>query len=1167
MPAAIRSPPEHLSILQLNVRGRLANDPSVLLEVINAERYDILVFTETWLREDADAPELPGFTPVCNQPRNRRLQKGSARGGIAIYAADAMASAFTVISSSPQQHYALMRIDGAIGEREDLHLFACYLPPEGSPALRSKAAEMWEGLRDEVGATLRLGHVLLVGDLNARTGTSPDFPGSVSHPVDDEPFHPAGAPPVVSERHSRDHLARPNAWGRELLDLCCVTGMRIVNGRVQGDEEGQVTFVSLGQEGSSLIDYALASPDAMSLVQSLTVEPAPESDHSALHLLLRRAAVQVPPSTRPRRRRRCAPESPQPPLPPPPTLRGETQLAAWHSVIIEHSAALFLLSQEAELAESNEDIQAVGAAFDTIISSTQAMVLAAAPQAKPRRKGSHEQPPWWDGDLAKGRRRARQTARSDPTSHAARVARAEYQRLLRRKTRHYNRAEAIALTTLAQDNPARFWGKFKPAKKRSCPVPDDQMLGYFRELLGSEPSQQLGEDTPAVQSVAPPAADGSELNAPFTEASVRQGIKSLHGGKATVGVLKLDALSIAAPQLAFCLAAIFNACRRVGALPQPWALCGVTPIHKGGDASDPGNYRGIAVGSLLAKLYASMLNERLMEWTERHNLRARGQAGFRKDRRTTDQVFVLRTLIESARAAKQPLYACYVDFKKAYDTIDRDLLWVKLQRIGVHGEFLQAVRALYADVPMGLQLADGMSDTFSSLLGVKQGCPLSPTLFGIFIDDFQCELEAGAAGFGLPTLAGALIPALFYADDLALISCEVEGLQAQLDLLQSYSARWGLTVNVKKTKVVAYTTPQRKVPPPQLTYMSAPIEVLDSFTYLGVQLHSTHAFAAAGAARAQSARRAMLALQNRCADLHLSDPTLLLQLFDALVRPVMLYGVEAWGPGALSTDANMQGCELVQRKFLRSLLGVRAGTPNDVVLGELARFPVAHAAVLLTCRFWNRLVDMPAARLTKQAFLENVALAGRDSAPRARCWAAQVVSVLDFMQPIVDGVPQHIDPDVVGAVLQRRHFEAVNGSPLVKLQSWLNIRGPVNSASYTLPGYLQAVEPEAGRRALAQFRSGSHWLGVEAGRWIRPRLEREERLCKRCDLAAVDDEAHMIWACPKLIDIRIQHIDLFRDGAPQVERFLQQDASQLAAFLHKCYCKCGDLEDWSAAHP
>ena len=64
-------------------------------------------------------------------------------------------------------------------------------------------------------------------------------------------------------------------------------------------------------------------------------------------------------------------------------------------------------------------------------------------------------------------------------------------------------------------------------------------------------------------------------------------------------------------------------------------------------------------------------------------------------------MFVLRTLIESSRSSKQPLYSCYVDFKKAYDTIPRDLLWLKLQRIGVHGEFLHAMQALYASVPMG----------------------------------------------------------------------------------------------------------------------------------------------------------------------------------------------------------------------------------------------------------------------------------------------------------------------------------------------------------------------------------------------------------------------------------------------------------------------------------
>ena len=73
-----------------------------------------------------------------------------------------------------------------------------------------------------------------------------------------------------------------------------------------------------------------------------------------------------------------------------------------------------------------------------------------------------------------------------------------------------------------------------------------------------------------------------------------------------------------------------------------------------------------------------------MKWTEQHQLRARGQAGFRKDHRTTDQTFVVRTLIEKAKADKQPLYSCFVDFKKAYDTVPRDLLWEKLQRIGVH---------------------------------------------------------------------------------------------------------------------------------------------------------------------------------------------------------------------------------------------------------------------------------------------------------------------------------------------------------------------------------------------------------------------------------------------------------------------------------------------------
>jgi hypothetical protein len=140
----------------------------------------------------------------------------------------------------------------------------------------------------------------------------------------------------------------------------------------------------------------------------------------------------------------------------------------------------------------------------------------------------------------------------------------------------------------------------------------------------------------------------------------------------------------------------------------------------------------------------------------------------------------------------------------------------------------------------------------------------------------------------------------------------------------------GIHVNfLPPSKVVVYAA--QAAAPPVLTYMRAPIEVLDSFTYLGADISSRSAFAAASIGRAASAQRVALALQHRCHDLSLHDPALQLHLFDALVRPVMLYGVETWGPGAL-WGSGMDSCELVQRKFLRSILGVRTGTPNVAVL-------------------------------------------------------------------------------------------------------------------------------------------------------------------------------------------------------------------------------------------
>jgi hypothetical protein len=126
-------------------------------------------------------------------------------------------------------------------------------------------------------------------------------------------------------------------------------------------------------------------------------------------------------------------------------------------------------------------------------------------------------------------------------------------------------------------------------------------------------------------------------------------------------------------------------------------------------------------------------------------------------------------------------------------------------------------------------------------MGLKQGCPLSPTLFGLYIDDFEeCVLAAAQRGMqlDLPSLGSEAMPPLLYADDMALLATSAEGLQAQLGLLQQYCERWGLTVNTVKTKLLLLSgarTQQLALEAAQqagLTFGGAAMEAVSSFKYL-----------------------------------------------------------------------------------------------------------------------------------------------------------------------------------------------------------------------------------------------------------------------------------------------------------------------------------------------
>ena len=173
----------------------------------------------------------------------------------------------------------------------------------------------------------------------------------------------------------------------------------------------------------------------------------------------------------------------------------------------------------------------------------------------------------------------------------------------------------------------------------------------------------------------------------------------------------------------------------------------------------------------MAKLLGSIIEQALSQWAESNGKRAKGQAGFRPKHSTIDHLFTLRVLMEESRLKGNHLHCCFVDFTKAFDTIPRDGLWQRMGQIGVPKHLQLAVAQLYNQVRCQLRTQNGLSKEFFSNMGVKQGCPLSPTLFGLCIDQLEefIPRELSNDGNG-PAIGLFTLLLLIYADDVVLFA-------------------------------------------------------------------------------------------------------------------------------------------------------------------------------------------------------------------------------------------------------------------------------------------------------------------------------------------------------------------------------------------------------------
>ena len=234
-----------------------------------------------------------------------------------------------------------------------------------------------------------------------------------------------------------------------------------------------------------------------------------------------------------------------------------------------------------------------------------------------------------------------------------------------------------------------------------------------------------------------------------------------------------------------------NKTLETGILPKCWKNAYIVPIlKKGKDPKDPKSYRPISLTSCLGKLAERMINQRLYWWLENSKILCHEQAGFRKGRRTEDQLFRLCQRIQDNFQQGNHTTAVFIDLQQAYDRVWRKGLLLKMQKIGVHGQLYKWIKHYLNNRTIQTKVNDALSSKKVLEEGLPQGSSLSCTLFLIYINEIADELKCEKA---------------LYADDLVMwhshkyIKQSERKLNEDLEQLNNYCTKWKLKINNSKT--------------------------------------------------------------------------------------------------------------------------------------------------------------------------------------------------------------------------------------------------------------------------------------------------------------------------------------------------------------------------------
>lgn len=1059
-----------LKIMFWNCRGFPWHKGSGLNDVLDDA--EIVFLAETWERDVHRIPTIQGYM-VHSLWQTRVGTRG--QGGIACMYKECLQDIVTLCKDDPYKRYIWIKIEM---KPMPLYIAGCYIPHRESPyypRYGKDASDPFGDLCSDVVHFSSKGRVIIVGDMNARIGNAQ------IQPLTEHEYNKEEETEIDDMWHRCSQDKETNAHGDALMTLINGLQMIVLNGTCLFPSTKVPTcFPASG--GQSVVDYALASIDAIHQVVGYEIGPKlPESDHTPLYLRMRMPHLaEVKTATAENW-----------------SFRMDTNKRE------QYEEALDALLKDMCRLDWNKMKEALFSTAQTVLG-----------QRKNKRTCIKGLPcnRWFDEEC----KSTRSNIKHMPNGPERREAEKLFHALNRRKRRKYLVEKEWEDAIQFAKNPKGTWRNTKERKKDIMgDFTEEEMLKYVKQLyMHPDALPMVGEKI---------YYTGPDI---FNIHDVNEGLKKMANGKAPDTLhFNTEMLKWTKEYTRGCLVRLLNNAIENG-FPLEWQDNWLKPIYKGGDRNQLTNYRTIMVGSTMAKLFSTIIENKLSLWAEFNKKRAVGQAGFRKNHNTADHLTTLRVLMEESRLRGQPLFCCFIDFKKAFDTVPRNSLWERLVHLEVPLHLRMAIFRMYEKVACQLKGNNGLSDIFYSNMGVKQGCPLSPTLFGLCIDKLEELIQMMLQGEqpNSPQICGYTILLLLYADDVVFFSYTAENMQRMMHILQKFCLESGLTVNVNKTKIMVIQTIQ-PANIPSIIYDGKEIERVQTFKYLGIDVPSSHKWGDCVQRRMDAGWGKYYRFENDCRNNDTTRWDIRRVLFDAYVIQTVLYGVEVWG-GSI-TASKWNDIEKMQKSFLKRQLGIRTTTPYSIMLLETGCRPIELRALERVFKYIQRLKDLQPHRLPKRAWeaSKRPQKTNKSKMLSSGWWSGikdwfqrwEVASYLGEMPRAKE------ERTFNAALLEALHRKWQSAEIRTKYEYYCQHINPNYWATYSqkenhAQKYISTPISLRARRSIALIRTRSHSLEVERRAW--EGVSREQRFCRLCNLGEVENEAHVLLSCPRYKHIR-----------------------------------------------